>query len=123
MPTLLVPRVLFCSAAKLRLEPPRTGATTFMRDALGIGRCLALLVASLAWAPAVQAQESTDVAAPAPAHVAYVDGTVTLERDGALDVATVNMPIVAGDRLRTTLGRIELLFPDGTALDLDESSS
>ena len=59
----------------------------------------------------------------APAHVAYLDGTVALERDGALESATVNMPIVAGDRLRTTAGRIELLFPDGSALDLDEYSS
>ena len=56
------------------------------------------LVASLAWTSAVHAQESPDLAAPA--HVAYVDGTVTLERDGALEAALVNMPIVAGDRLR-----------------------
>jgi hypothetical protein len=82
-----------------------------------------LLVASLAWPPAAPAQDSTDAAAPAPAHVAYMDGTVTLERDGALDVAILNMPIVAGDRLRTTVGRIEVLFPDGSALDLDQSSS
>jgi hypothetical protein len=84
-------------------------------------RGLTLIVASLVWTPAVQAQESTDIVAPA--HVAYLDGTVTLERDGALDVATVNMPIVAGDRLRTTVGRIEVGFPDGSALNLDEYSS
>jgi hypothetical protein len=80
-------------------------------------------VASWACTPAVQAQESTDVAAPAPAHVAYVDGMVMLERDGALETATLNIPIVDGDRLRTTVGRIEVLFPDGSALDLDEYSS
>ena len=33
------------------------------------------------------------------------------------------MPIIAGDRLSTTAGRLELLFPDGSALDLDENSS
>ena len=80
-----------------------------------------LLLASLAWTPAVQAQEPPS--GVAPAHVAYMDGTVTLERDGALEVASVNMPIIAGDRLRTTAGRLELLFPDGSALDLDENSS
>jgi hypothetical protein len=80
-----------------------------------------LLVASLAWTSIVHAQESPNLVAPA--HVAYVEGTVTLERDGALEAAIVNMPIVAGDRLRTTVGRIELLFPDGSAVDLDEYSS
>jgi uncharacterized protein DUF6600/FecR-like protein len=88
---------------------------------LSVPRVLPLLVASLTWTAGVQAQESPNVAAPA--HVAYVDGTVTLERDGTLDPASVNMPIVAGDRLRTASGRIELLFPDGSALDLDEYSS
>jgi hypothetical protein len=94
MPTLLVPRVL--------LAPT-------------------LLVALLAWTAAAQAQEPAS--AVAPAHVAYLDGTVTLDRDGALEVAAVNMPIIAGDRLSTTAGRLELLFPDGSALDLDENSS
>ena len=94
MPTLSVPRV--------RLAPT-------------------LLLASLAWTAAVQAQEPTS--AVAPAHVSYLDGTVTLERDGALEVASVNMPIIAGDRLTTAAGRLELLFPDGSALDLDENSS
>jgi hypothetical protein len=82
---------------------------------------VALFVALLAWTPAVRAQESANVTAPA--HIAYVDGTVMLERDGAVDTATVNVPIVAGDRLRTTVGRIELLFPDGSALAVDEHSS
>jgi Family of unknown function (DUF6600)/FecR protein len=148
MPTLSVSHVLTVSEAKLSPRPPRmlsqwphfaaplfrmpgsAGRThsptpganpCFIRDSVGIGRCLALLVASLAWTSAVQAQESPDVGAPA--HVAYLVGTVTLERDGALDSASVNMPIVAGDRLRTSMGRVELLFPDGSALDLDENSS
>jgi hypothetical protein len=82
---------------------------------------LTLLVASLAWIAVARAQESPDVAAPA--HIAYLEGSVTLERDGALESASVNMPIIAGDRLRTSLGRTELLFPDGSALDLDENSS
>src|SRR4029077_10336308 len=90
---------------------------TFLRrlmPPLSVPRVLPMfaLVASLAWTSTVHAQESPNLAAPA--HVAYVEGTVTLERDGALEAAIANMPIVAGDRLRTTVGRIELLFPDGS---------
>src|SRR5438132_5267523 len=58
-----------------------------------------------------------------PAHVVSLEGIVTIERDGTLESVTENMPIVAGDRVRTTSGRVEVLFPDGTALDLDESST
>ena len=34
-----------------------------------------------------------------------------------------NMPLVAGDRVITLRGRVEILFPDGSALDLDEYST
>jgi hypothetical protein len=70
---------------------------------------------------AVQAQVSTTIAAPG--HVAYAEGAVTLERDGSVGTASVNVPVTAGDRLRTAAGRVEVLFPDGTALDLDEYSA
>jgi hypothetical protein len=55
-----------------------------------------------------------------PAHLAVVDGTATLDRDGQSEPAVANMPIVAGDRVSTTTGRVEVLFPDGVALDVDE---
>ncbi len=56
-----------------------------------------------------------------PAHLAVVDGIASLERDGSgAQPAAEGMPFVPGDRLRTERGRVELLFPDGTALDLDE---
>jgi hypothetical protein len=89
----------------------------------GFGRAaLALLLTVGASAStAVQAQDPTTVAAPA--HIAFVDGAVTLEREGSVDAARVNEPVIAGDRLRTPAGRVEVLFPDGTAIDLDESSS
>jgi hypothetical protein len=67
------------------------------------------------------AQSQGEVAEPG--HVAFVDGTATLERDGQTDAVNVNEPVVAGDRIQTTSGRLELLFSDGSALDLDEYST
>jgi hypothetical protein len=58
-----------------------------------------------------------------PAHVAYIDGAVTLEREGQAELATVNVPVVAGDRIASAAGRAEIIFPDGTVLDVDESSA
>ena len=55
-----------------------------------------------------------------PAHVAVVDGTVTLERDGQARAAEIDTVLLEGDRLRTDRGRAEILFGDGSALDLDE---
>ena len=55
----------------------------------------------------------------APAHVAYVEGTVSLERDGRPETAPLNMPLLSGDRLKTMDGRAEVLFGDGSALHLD----
>jgi hypothetical protein len=57
-----------------------------------------------------------------PAHVAFVDGVAMLERDGALDSEPRNMPLVAGDRLRTQNGRVEVLFADGATLHLDANT-
>jgi hypothetical protein len=57
-----------------------------------------------------------------PAHVSFVDGIVTLERDGALDSEPRNMPLAAGDRLRTRNGRVEVLFADGATLHLDANT-
>ena len=57
--------------------------------------------------------------AAAPAHVSAVDGTATLERDGRSEAAPASMPILAGDRLRTQNGRVEVLFADNSALHLD----
>jgi hypothetical protein len=58
----------------------------------------------------------------APAHVSFVDGAATLERDGALDAEPRNMPLAAGDRLRTRQGRVEVLFADGATLHLDANT-
>ena len=58
-----------------------------------------------------------------PAYVAYVDGTVTLEREAVAEPATTGVPFLPGDRLLSTTGRAEVLFPDGSTLHVDEYSS
>src|SRR5919197_5142253 len=68
----------------------------------------------------VHAQESDY---GAPAHVAFVDGAATLEREGRTETSALNMPLLSGDRLRTTDGRVEVLFEDGSALHLDERTT
>jgi hypothetical protein len=83
--------------------------------------CIAgVCVVAAARGPVTSAQDVID--ANAPAHIMYVEGSATLERDGQIDVVTMNAPVVAGDRLRTASGRVEILFPDATALDVDEES-
>ena len=68
-------------------------------------------------ASAQSSQPETDTVAPA--HVAHVEGTVTLERDGRPETNPLNMPLLSGDRLKTTDGRVEVLFADGSALHMD----
>src|SRR5690606_35497221 len=56
-------------------------------------------------------------------HVAFVDGVAVLERDGQIDDAPGSMPLLAGDRLRTRGGRVEVLYADGSTLHLDHNSA
>ncbi len=63
------------------------------------------------------------VTADPPAHVSVVDGAAVLERDGQPDAAPTNMPLLAGDRLRTQNGRVEILFADGSTLHLDANTT
>jgi hypothetical protein len=77
---------------------------------------------ALVWtAPSAHAQ--TDTAAQAPAHISFVDGAVLLERDGTTDDSPGSMPLLAGDRVRTRSGRVEILFADGSTLHLDNHSA
>ncbi|MEN3337217.1 MAG: hypothetical protein V7647_893 [Acidobacteriota bacterium] len=75
---------------------------------------------TLAFAAPVRAQEPSS---EPPAHVSYVDGGAVLERDGQPDASPENMPILAGDRLRTDSGRLEVLFADGATLHLDAGTT
>ena len=74
-------------------------------------------------APTARAQEKVQSEGGAPAHVSYVEGAVTLEREGRIDDAPANMPLLAGDRLRTRAGRVEVLFGDGSTLHLDQDTT
>jgi len=77
-------------------------------------------------APPAAAQESVAVDMPdfaPPAHVSIVDGTATLAREGRSEPAVANMPLLEGDRLETARGRLEVFFPDGSVLHLDEYST
>jgi len=66
---------------------------------------------------ALAAQEPVD--SDPPAHVSFVDGTAIIERDGKTDTAPTNMPLLAGDRIRTESGRVEILYADGSTLHID----
>jgi uncharacterized protein DUF6600/FecR-like protein len=57
-----------------------------------------------------------------PAHIAIVEGAATIEREGRVEKAEENILLLAGDRLRTERGRVEILFSDGSALDLDHNT-
>jgi hypothetical protein len=80
----------------------------------------ALVVAIGAFGARASAQEA---AADPPAHISVVDGTASLERDGRPETAPTSMPLLAGDRLRTENGRVEVLFGDGATLHLDTFST
>ncbi len=87
-------------------------------------RTTSLCVLFLACAALVRAQDAPPTAdAQAPAHIALVDGVAVLERDGRTDDAPGNMPLLAGDRIRTRSGRVEVLFADGSTLHLDHNSA
>lgn len=80
----------------------------------------AALIVLLAGPAPARAQET---GASAPAHVAIVEGSATLERDGTPERALLNMPLLSGDRVRTSDGRVEVLFGDGSTLDLDAGTT
>jgi hypothetical protein len=73
---------------------------------------------------AAQAPQATDPQAiDPPAHISVVDGQALLERDGQNESASSSMPVLAGDRVRTQGGRVEVLFADGSALHLDANTA
>ncbi|HEX9724261.1 MAG TPA: FecR domain-containing protein, partial [Vicinamibacteria bacterium] len=59
------------------------------------------------------------------AHVRYAEGGATLQRalEPEAGEAAINVPVMPGDRLWTSSnGRVEVLFADGTVLQMDEST-
>ncbi len=55
-----------------------------------------------------------------PAFVSVVEGYAELDRAGQSSRDIENVPLEAGDRIRTTRGRVEILFDDGSVIALDE---
>jgi hypothetical protein len=78
--------------------------------------CATALPAFAQDAPDAVVDAGTD---SAPAHISFVDGNAILERDGKPDSSPLSMPLLAGDRVRTTTGRVEVLFADGSVLHVD----
>jgi hypothetical protein len=94
-----------------------------IRATLCVAATVAIGLPAAAWAQLPDSVASSDVvAADPPAHVSFVDGAAVLERDGQPDAAPANMPLLAGDRLRTQNGRVEILFGDGSTLHLDANT-
>ncbi|MCR4373285.1 MAG: hypothetical protein NUW22_00375, partial [Acidobacteria bacterium] len=54
------------------------------------------------------------------AYVSVVDGSARLERAGDVITDFEQVPLEAGDALRTTRGRVEVLFSDGSVIALDQ---
>lgn len=88
-------------------------------------RLASLLILAVAVSPRIASAQSPQLPseAVAPAHVAYVEGAATLERDGRPETAPLNMPLLSGDRLKTLNGRVEVLFGDGSALHMDAQTT
>ena len=84
---------------------------------------LGFCVPVAAFAQPPEAPASEVAVADPPAHVSFVDGAAVLERDGQPNAAPANMPLLAGDRLRTQDGRVEILFADGSTLHLDANTT
>jgi hypothetical protein len=90
---------------------------TTVRMAL-MGTALACLIGAR---PALaQVDTSSAQSLPAPAHVSIIDGAAQIERDGQAEPAVANVPLIDGDRLRTQSGRVEVVFPDGSILHVDQ---
>ncbi len=81
--------------------------------------CIAWLSACVLAAAPARAQDPTG---EPPAHISVVDGAAVLERDGRSETAPSSMPLLAGDRIRTQGGRVEVLFADGSTLHLDANT-
>lgn len=88
---------------------------------------LALLVLSVSL-PASIAMAQDENAEPvtfdrAPAHIEFLEGSVTVDHDGRSEAAVSTGLLIPGDRVRTDVGRAEILFGDNSALYVDEHTT
>ena len=73
--------------------------------------CSIAVVLSLLAVSTVFAQADATEDLGAPAHIAVVQGSAVLERNGVGEPAAENVPLLQGDRLKTESGRLEILPP------------
>jgi hypothetical protein len=101
---------------------PRIWAPLLLAAALAVGPLPAIAQEGQESQPGPQVQMSPQAPegeAQAPAYVSAVDGTARIDRGGTSEAIESGMPVVAGDRLRTESGRLELTFSDGSLVHLD----
>jgi hypothetical protein len=67
---------------------------------------------------AQRAQKPQGPVEPPPGHVATVDGSVALERGSSSEDAVNGMPLLVGDRLRADSGKVEVMWAEGSLLNL-----
>jgi FecR protein len=108
-------RLAFLASSIIARRRPPVAA----RLARAAGAFAAVAMSLSAPPPAI----AQDTDREAPAHISYVDGSAVLERDGRSETAPSSMPLLAGDRLRTQNGRVEVLFADGSTLHLDTETT
>ena len=58
-----------------------------------------------------------------PAYVSAISGDARLDRDGEATGDFEQVPLQIGDQIRTTRGRVEVLYDDGSVVALDEYSA
>lgn len=58
-----------------------------------------------------------------PAYVSALSGEARLDRDGEVTGDFEQVPLQVGDQIRTTRGRVEVLYDDGSVVALDEYSA
>jgi Family of unknown function (DUF6600)/FecR protein len=85
-------------------------------------RLAPLLTVALLVVSAPRPAHAQDPSRDSPAHISLVDGAAVLEREGRTESAPASMPLLAGDRIRTQNGRVEILFEDRSTLHLDTST-
>src|SRR4051812_36631502 len=106
--------VLYCSCQQSCLSHERAVMPRMSRFGF---LCFLTALCTLATVAPSRAQEASP-----PAYLAVVEGNATLERGGEAEPAVRDMPFVPGDRLQTANGRVQIEFPDGSAIEIAEDS-
>ena len=82
-----------------------------------------LLVSAGSLAFALSSVATAHAQTTVPAHLSVTEGTVTIDRESGPETGVQDLPLVAGDRVRTAQGRAEILLGDGSAMHLDAQTA